>query len=268
MAAPPRDATGPTDRPAVVPVPAPIEAKGSALETGIAGDVRAPQEGGARRLDGRLRAAAAAALRSIASLERRDDPDAAAVPLAAPLLPRLAAFDAGDAPARDASAVSQAPVALPSVTVASLDPRAFARLGGMAASESFPVPSAPIDLGPFTGEPHEQMVKAVHLQWQRGVGEARVTLQPEHLGQVSVTLRVEQGTVTAVMRADNPAAAEWIQAHRAELRSALTSQGLDLESLDVAVDPEGRRRQPPPRDEPPPRHRRRPEAAPLFDVHV
>jgi flagellar hook-length control protein FliK len=86
---------------------------------------------------------------------------------------------------------------------------------------------------------------------------------------VAINLKVEQGTVTAVLRADNPTAAEWIRAHRAELQSSLEGQGLKLDSLEVVVDPDSRRRQPQQeRQQDPSRRQRRPATIPHFEVLV
>jgi len=49
-----------------------------------------------------------------------------------------------------------------------------------------------------------QVVKAIRLQWKQGLGEARIRLEPEHLGEVRVSLRVQAGAVTAVVTAENP----------------------------------------------------------------
>jgi flagellar hook-length control protein FliK len=131
-------------------------------------------------------------------------------------------------------------------------------------------PDAPLQLGPFTGGPADQIVRAVRLQWRDGVGEARLTLQPEHLGQVVISLRVEQGAVSAVLRAENAAAADWIRLHQTDLKASLAQQGLGLDSLEVTVDPDDRRRQPAHERQadfvPRPRRRSAPQA--LFDVRV
>ena len=86
-----------------------------------------------------------------------------------------------------------------------------------------------------------QVVKAIHLQWRQGLGEARLRLDPAHLGEVQVTLRVQDGAVSALLRAETPAAQAWIDARQQELRSALEHQGLRLEHFEVIVDPDGRR---------------------------
>jgi flagellar hook-length control protein FliK len=117
----------------------------------------------------------------------------------------------------------------------------------------------------------DQMVKAIQLQWRGGVGEARLRLRPEHLGDITVSLRVERGVVTAVMRAESAAVHDWIQVHRHELQAALAEQGLHLERLRIATDPNGRRqadaeqRQ----DEDRPSKERRPAGElPAFEVRV
>jgi hypothetical protein len=122
------------------------------------------------------------------------------------------------------------------------------------------------EIGPFSGDPHQQIVRAVRLQWQQGVGDARLTLRPEHLGEVTIRLRVENGTVTAVLRADTAAAADWIRNNQNDLQSALQSQGLDLRSLEVVVDPDRRRRHAPRPEEVMPRPRKRTADAPRFEV--
>jgi flagellar hook-length control protein FliK len=134
------------------------------------------------------------------------------------------------------------------------------------AAQTAPSPERPDDLP-------DQMVKALQWQWRSGVGEARLRLRPEHLGEITVTLRVERGAVLAVMRAESPLVQEWIQAHRHDLQAALAEQGLHLERLRLSADPDERRgsgqpRQQAPQDEPP-RHRHR-EAGepPAFDVRV
>lgn len=125
--------------------------------------------------------------------------------------------------------------------------------------------------GPFDGQPHEQVLRGIRVQWHQGVGEARLVLQPENLGHVDVQLRVEQGSVTALLRAETAEAADWIRTHHDDLKAALADQGLDLDSLDVVVDPDGRRRRNGPNQqeaEIPQRSRRRMAELPIFDIHV
>jgi len=114
----------------------------------------------------------------------------------------------------------------------------------------------------------QQVVRAVHLQWRQGIGEARLQLKPDHLGHLTVTLRVEAGLVTAVLRTESRLAMERIEANQHELRAALEQQGLRLDRLVVAVDPDARgRRQPdaPPRSER--RDNRLGKGQPVFDLN-
>jgi flagellar hook-length control protein FliK len=113
--------------------------------------------------------------------------------------------------------------------------------------------------------PH-QIVQAIRLQWTQGVGTARVTLQPDYLGDLRIDIRVDRGAVTAVLDASNPAVRQWIEGHESTLRQGLAEQGLTLDRLvvkDEQTPPDAgaeQRRQP--RDEQPPEPRRRPAAAP------
>ncbi len=88
----------------------------------------------------------------------------------------------------------------------------------------------------------QSMVRTVRLfTAASGASEARLTLEPEHLGPVALTVRVEQGSVSAHFRAETPAAHRWIEAHQQELRSGLREQGLEVKEVVVTTDPDGRR---------------------------
>ncbi|MEO5819655.1 MAG: flagellar hook-length control protein FliK, partial [Vicinamibacteraceae bacterium] len=88
----------------------------------------------------------------------------------------------------------------------------------------------------------QAMVRSVRLfTASSGASEARLTLEPEHLGPVALTVRVEQGSVSAHFRAETPAAQHWIETHQQELRSGLREQGLEVKELVVTTDPDARR---------------------------
>jgi flagellar hook-length control protein FliK len=134
----------------------------------------------------------------------------------------------------------------------------FARLAGSA-------------LGASEGLVMPQIVQAMRVQMRNGVGEARVQLEPEHLGAVTVALRIEHGRVTATITADAPDVRRWIDGHQSMLRDALADQGLELTRFVVNPDsdpPEREPREP----EPSPRRRRGPrvgESGPVrFEVLV
>jgi len=88
----------------------------------------------------------------------------------------------------------------------------------------------------------QAMVRTVRLfAGGDGAHEARLQLEPEHLGPVALTVRVEQGSVSAHFRAETPAAQRWIETHQQELRAGLREQGLDVKEVVVTTDPDGRR---------------------------
>ena len=75
------------------------------------------------------------------------------------------------------------------------------------------------------------------LQSSVAVQMREMTLVPPQL-LLTVSLKVEQGTVHARVTADNPVVAEWLQANEQSLREGLKSNGLELERLVVSRDPD------------------------------
>ena len=83
-----------------------------------------------------------------------------------------------------------------------------------------------------------QIVQAMRLQWKDGIGDARIRLLPDYLGELSVAIRVEHGSVTAALEASTPAVRHWIESHEPMLRQSLAEQGLHLDRLIVLDEPE------------------------------
>ena len=82
-----------------------------------------------------------------------------------------------------------------------------------------------------------QIVQSIRLHATLASSEARVQLRPEHLGALNITLKVENGNVTATIQANVAAVRQWIESHEASLRQALSEQGLNLTRL--VVEPDG-----------------------------
>lgn len=80
----------------------------------------------------------------------------------------------------------------------------------------------------------DQIVQSMRMQWQQGGGEATIELNPNYLGKVQVSIRVEHGSVSASVQAETPVVREWIAAHREELTHTLAQQGMRLDKLDIA----------------------------------
>jgi flagellar hook-length control protein FliK len=79
-----------------------------------------------------------------------------------------------------------------------------------------------------------QIVQAIRLQWRDGMGTARLTLDPEYLGAVTIALRVEHGQVTAAVHAENPDVRAWVQSNQSLLTHGLSQQGLSLDRLIIS----------------------------------
>lgn len=107
--------------------------------------------------------------------------------------------------------------------------------GGWAGESAIMTTAAPEDQA-------AQIVRSMRLQWRGGTGEATLRLQPDHLGPVFVSVRVEQGVVSAMVRAETPAAQQWIQQHQQQLRDALDAQGLRVAQFHVTSNPDDRPR--------------------------
>jgi flagellar hook-length control protein FliK len=118
----------------------------------------------------------------------------------------------------------------------------------------------------------DQIVRGMQLQMKGNVGEARITLAPEHLGEVVVEMRVEKDGVVATLRADTPAVRGWLATHQDDLRAGLADVGLRLDDLQVSERDSQRGRQQPPAEQQPqtPRRARRTSTGelPRFEVEA
>lgn len=67
-----------------------------------------------------------------------------------------------------------------------------------------------------------------------GVTEAKLSLYPQHLGQVDVKLTMHNGQLIAQFMADSTAGKEMLEGQLAQLRTNLQSQGIHVEKLEVS----------------------------------
>jgi len=106
-----------------------------------------------------------------------------------------------------------------------------------AAEAPKPTAQPPVPVSRFAELMTGMAVKQFGLTQNNGVSEARITLLPEHLGQVDVKISVHNGQLTAQFVTDNAAAREMLENQLAVLRNSLQSQGLQVEKLEVTHNP-------------------------------
>jgi flagellar hook-length control protein FliK len=109
--------------------------------------------------------------------------------------------------------------------------------GGWSAASVQPMVDLQAAAIPDDTDVRRQIVQAVRLQWRDGVGDARLTLQPEHLGDVTIALRVAQGGVSIHVSAETPEVRAWMNANELSLRQGLAQHGLTLDRLIVSDEP-------------------------------
>jgi flagellar hook-length control protein FliK len=89
-----------------------------------------------------------------------------------------------------------------------------------------------------TGVAMQDMIDAirasVEIAARQGLTQARITLQPEDLGHISVRLSQTSAGLLARVSAETPAAAQALTAGRAELHQSLSSLGVSLLRLDIS----------------------------------
>jgi flagellar hook-length control protein FliK len=74
----------------------------------------------------------------------------------------------------------------------------------------------------------------IEIAARQGATQARIALQPEELGQISIHLSQTSEGLLARVSAETPAAAQALADGRSELRQSLGSLGLPLLRLDIS----------------------------------
>ncbi|WP_134686201.1 flagellar hook-length control protein FliK [Brevibacillus migulae] len=86
----------------------------------------------------------------------------------------------------------------------------------------------------FATEMSDLFVKQMKLGTFRGFSEAKITLNPESLGQVDVKLTLQNGMLTAHFTAETKNGKELLDNQMSQLRTALINQGLQVDRLEVS----------------------------------
>lgn len=85
----------------------------------------------------------------------------------------------------------------------------------------------------FAEEMTRFLVKNMSISQLNGVSEAKISLVPEHLGQVDVRISVLHGQITAHFIAESAQAKDLLELQLPQLRASLLQQGLQVDKLDV-----------------------------------
>jgi hypothetical protein len=101
--------------------------------------------------------------------------------------------------------------------------------------------AAPAPMTEVDAENVQNLVQAMRVTAKAGGWEATVRLRPEHLGEVTIALRVEGNNVSAVVQAESAGVRQWLMDQEQAVRSGLSEHGLQLDRFAVSRD--GQRRE-------------------------
>lgn len=96
-----------------------------------------------------------------------------------------------------------------------------------------PPAAPPVPVENFSNEMTKFIINKLEIVKQTGFTEARISLNPEHLGQVDIKLKMQNGQLIAQFMTRSTDAKELIDQQMAHLRSALHAQGLQVERIEV-----------------------------------
>ncbi|OAB45112.1 flagellar hook-length control protein FliK [Paenibacillus antarcticus] len=93
--------------------------------------------------------------------------------------------------------------------------------------------AASVPVEQFAKEMTSFVVNKLDIVKQNGMTEARISLYPEHLGQVDIKITMLNGQLVATFMTEHSGAKDLLEQQMSQLRSALQSQGLQVEKLEV-----------------------------------
>jgi flagellar hook-length control protein FliK len=96
---------------------------------------------------------------------------------------------------------------------------------------------APVPVEKFAQEMTGFVVNKLDIVKLQGMSEAKITLTPEHLGQVDIRITLHNGQVVAQFVTEHAFAKDSLEQQMAQLRSSLQAQGLQVEKLEVTQNP-------------------------------
>jgi flagellar hook-length control protein FliK len=102
---------------------------------------------------------------------------------------------------------------------------------GITAPLKAETPQVPVQN--FANEMTGLVTGKLEVVQKGGVAEATITLFPDNLGQVDVKISMQNGHIVAQFVTENAGAKDLLEQQMAQLRTALQSQGLQVEKLEV-----------------------------------
>ncbi|OZB97802.1 flagellar hook-length control protein FliK [Paenibacillus sp. XY044] len=99
-----------------------------------------------------------------------------------------------------------------------------------AAEPTVPVTQFAKEMGTF-------VVNKLEIVKHEGISEAKISLYPEHLGQVDIKLTMQNGQLVAQFTTEHAGAKDLLEQQMSQLRSTLQSQGVQVEKLVVTQNP-------------------------------
>jgi flagellar hook-length control protein FliK len=133
---------------------------------------------------------------------------------------------ATEAPAQ-AAASTTAQASLDAGITTNLEASADVSANANASASPLSVPGVPMQ------EMIDSIGATIQLAARQGIAKARIELQPEELGHISIRLSQTSEGLRARVTADTPAGAQALSQGRSELRQSLSSLGLSLLQLDI-----------------------------------
>jgi flagellar hook-length control protein FliK len=132
-------------------------------------------------------------------------------------------------PPATASALTSSSTTAQTATT-SLDPDIITTTSTTGTQPSAPTPTLAIGM--------QDMIEAIRatidIAARQGLTQARIALEPEELGHISIRLSQTSDGLLARVSAETPAAVQALTANRAELHQSLSSLGVSLVRLDIS----------------------------------
>src|SRR5690606_10896268 len=93
------------------------------------------------------------------------------------------------------------------------------------------LPQVPVQA--FADEMNQFVLRSFQVTQLNGLSEAKISLVPEHLGQVDIKLTMHNGQLTAQLVTETALGRDMLEQQLGQLRQSLQSQGIQVERLEV-----------------------------------